>query len=1107
MRARYIIFLFIIIHMVSCGADDLDITPGVFQKLPSSHTKIKFNNRIEDTERASIRNFDNFYSGGGVAIGDVNNDGLPDIFFAGNLVPNCLYINKGNLKFEEVAEKAGVADKEFWSTGVNMFDFNGDGWLDIYVCHSGPTIFRSRQNHLYINNQDGTFTNKALEFGLVDNSISIQSALIDFDMDGDLDLFLLNNNNFKAMLTNKYQKRSANQKFDIQELAAKSPNANHKFNNILYENLGDNKYRKIDHGLNINRWGFAQGLSITDLNKDNFPDIYVSVDFEIPDFVYYNQGDGTFKDVNKDVLAHNSQSSMGIDVADLNNDTWPDIAICDMVSSDRVRNKTQMNQMNEQVILHLIEDRGYQNQYMFNVLQMNNGNGTFRDVGHLTNTATTDWSWAPLLADFDMDGDKDYFISNGFKRDTKDRDIRKAMIELAETDSGVSDMERLEQYTSTPLLNFVFENKGDYKFEDVSKKWGFTEKSFSNGAAYGDLDGDGDLDLVVNNVDNEAFVYKNTSIEKGKGNYLKVKFGQEPQNLNAKVTIYYDNSIQYQEYHPVRGYASTVEPILYFGLGNAEIVDSVKITWLYGKEKMYTNVNANTTVYASITESVQYKLANKQSTLFSKNVVLGDQIDYKHEENYFWDFDYETLLPHKQSTNGPSIAVGDVNGDDIDDFFVGGAHGQAAKLFIQKNGKFISQSENTWVQHKSHEDIGCTFVDIDNDGDQDLYVVSGGGGEFNHNDSKLIDRIYVNNGYGKFTYQENRLNSIVKSSGSCAKSIDFDQDGDLDLFVGGRLVPRKYPSPARSILWENRDGKLVDVTLEKAPGLERIGLVTDAIWLDVNDDKQLDLIVVGEWMRIEIFEQQQGVFTNATESYGLENTRGWWFSVAAADFDQDGDKDLVVGNLGLNNKFHASEEKPFEIYYNDFDDNGKPDIVLAKMDKGKQYIMRGKDCSSSQMPFIQEKYKTYRDFANAPIEDVLSTQKLDQSLHYSIKDFSSSYFRNDDGKFTRIQLPIEAQQSPLQDIVIKDINNDNLKDIIVAGNLFGAEVETASYDSGIGSVLINKGNNIFDPIPYCQSGILVSKDVRNLEFIEVMGSQHLFVANNNEELEIFKLKK
>jgi len=798
-------------------------------------------------------------------------------------------------------------------------------------------------------------------------------------------------------------------------------------------------------------------------------------DYWKPDFFYINS-EGNFSEENSLRLGHNSQFSMGVDIADFNNDTWLDIAVVDMVAPGRLRNKTLMTPMNETKFRFLTSTLGLQEQYMFNMFQMNHGNGRLGDIGQMLSMTQTDWSWTSLLVDFNMDGKKDYFVTNGFLRDTKNRDVaienRKEVLDKLHNNKENKPVENLSKFPSTPLRNYLFQNHGEFNFEDVSEKWGFNEKSFSNGAAYGDLDNDGDLDLVISNINSPAFVYKNLSVEHGNNNFLNFRIGHNPKNLNSKFTLFSNGSKQYIEYHPTRGYLSCMDNVVHFGLQSQTKVDSVIIEWIYGEELILRDIDVNQIIQLDI--SMAISKSENRTKVSAKNTLFTEVEDKSlpiHTENKYWDFKKEVLLPNRQSRHGPHISVADVNNDNIEDFFVGAPKGQQANIFIQKdNGNF----DRFPVFAKGYEDIGSLFFDYDNDGDKDLYVVSGGGGDVNQFSPETQDRLYNNDGNGNFKLAKGML-PMIRSSGSRVKANDFDKDGDLDLFIGGRVTPGKYPMTPNSILLRNDGDRFSNVIKEIAPDLQRIGMVTDFVWNDLNNDGFSDLIVVGEWMKIEVFIQSDGKLIKRTDDYFSEETRGWWFSIASEDMDNDGDLDLITGNLGLNNKFHASEG--------------------------------GKDCSTQQMPFIRDKFPKYEDFALATLEDVYSEEKLNSSLHYSITDFSSVYWENDNGQFIKHVLPKRAQISPIQDILIDDFDNDNHLDVIIAGNLFVTEIETASYDAGVGLFLKGNSTGHFTVVPSFESGLFLNKDVRDLSEILINQKKCFLVGNNNDRVQIVEINE
>ncbi|MGW9687152.1 VCBS repeat-containing protein [Flagellimonas sp. 2504JD1-5] len=1062
----------------------------LFTELPPSETRIHFINEIPENSAMNSMVYEYFYNGGGVAIGDIDNDGLPDIYLTANLKGNKLYKNLGNFKFQDITTKANVGSTFGWTTGVTMADVNADGWLDIYVCKSGKGKTANRKNLLYINNQNGTFIEKGAEYGLDFSGYSTQGSFFDYDKDGDLDMFLLNHN-VNPVNTNNPE----NFKTEKSELVGDClfRNDNGKFVNVSDE-----------AGIIQNSLGFGLGVSIGDLDQNGWPDIYVGNDYIEQDYLYFNNGDGTFTEKLKSTTGHISNFSMGTDIADINNDGFPDIMSLDMVAEDNYGIKTSMSGMNPKAFNHAV-DHGFHYQYMYNALQLNTGNGHFSEIGQMANISSTDWSWAPLLADFDNDGLKDLFVTNGLKRDFRNNDFKKYKLErLKQAQENGEEMPRVieELVQKTPqrkTQNFFFKNNGDLTYSKTSAAWGLSKNSFSNGAAYADLDNDGDLDLVINNIDEKATILQNNSHH----NFIQIKFKgstKNPNGVGAKVVIETAKGKQVVENYPTRGYQSAVEPMVHFGLLDSEKIEEIVIAWPDGHTQIISNIPTNQRL------TVDYQHANPSKDLNTfPNQIFSDitkvtSIDYKHHENQHDDFAKESLLPHKMSQFGPALAVADVNGDGLDDFFVGGASGSPGSLYIQNpDGTFFTNDSQTWLLDKEYEDVDAVFFDADNDGDNDLYVVSGSN-EWKSGNKQYQDRLYINDS-GKFKKESNRLPNNPYS-GSCAKPFDFDKDGDLDLFIGTRQQPQKYPYSETSLLLENNDGVFKDVTKEKAPGLINAGMVTDALWTDFDLDGQTDLILVGEWTKIALYQNNNGILEQ-NESI-LPNTEGWWNSLAGADFDDDGDIDYVVGNLGLNYKYTASSEAPFEVYSTDFDDNGTNDIVLGYYNQGSLFPLRGRECSSQQMPFIKEKFPSYHSFGSAKLVEVYGKEKLEQSLHLQSKTFASVYLENlGQGNFKTHPLPNEAQFSSINDIQIDDFDNDGFQDILVAGNLYQSEVETPRNDASLGLLLKGNGSSSFEPLPYSKSGVFLNADVKKMRSITLTNKKKgVLVASNNDSLRL-----
>lgn len=1060
---------------------------GGFELLNSEKTGIDFNNKINESPTFNHYFYSQMYVGSGVAIGDINNDGLADVFFGGNQVADRLYLNKGDFQFEDITKKSKVAVNSGWTWGVTMADVNADGYLDIYVSRNGISDkLEDRRNQLYINNQDLTFTEAAIQYGLADVGFSTQAVFFDMDNDGDLDMYQVNQVADKKLL-----------------LINKIPQDQFKyFKDRIYRN-DNGRFKDVSDEVGISR-DVAYGLSVnaTDFNNDGWTDLYVANDYAEPDFMYFNNGDGTFTNVINEQLKHITQLSMGSDTGDVNNDGLIDLITTDMTPEDHYRSKTNMASMSTEAF-HTMVDAGAHYQYMTNTLQINTGMGTFSDIANVAGISFTDWSWASLLVDLDNDGLKDIVISNGIKKDVDNNDYR---IKVSELGRGATLEKLFELSKNTPsqkISNYAFKNKGNMKFEKIAKDWGFDTPSFSNGMAYGDLDNDGDLDIITNNIDDLAFVYEN----KSNGNFLKINYEGPDLNkfsIGAKAKIYYNDKIQIEENSVTRGFISSVEHGSFFGLGKETEVDRVEVTWPNGNVNVFENVGANRTITAKFADAKPVESNYKENSQLLASIKTQDLgVNFKHEENDFDEYVDEILLPHNVSQNGPFVANEDVNGDGLDDMFVGGAFGQSGMLYLQtSNGSFIASESQPWTADKASEDLGCVFVDVDNDNDMDLYVASGGT-EVKAGDVLLRDRLYLNDGNGEFSKSTSALPRINEST-QCVKSGDIDGDGDMDLFVGTRLLPGFYAFPASSYLLINDGGKFTKASIEKAPALENIGMVTDAVFTDIDSDNDQDLIIVGEWMEIKVLENESGSFADVSSDYGLEDTRGMWWSITASDLDNDGDEDYIIGNLGKNNKFKASEEHPFKVFANDFDSNGTNDIVLAKYYKDDYVPVRGRECTSQQMPYVAEKFKDYHSFASSKLIDILPEDKVDEAVVYEIKSFESIILINDNGQLKRQTLPIQAQISPIKSSLVMDVNNDGNMDIITVGNHYGVEVETTRYDAGYGTVLLGDGANNFKFLSPDQSGFYVPTDSRDIINIEQGETNLIIVANNNEKLTLFR---
>ncbi|MBK8881555.1 MAG: VCBS repeat-containing protein [Bacteroidales bacterium] len=1068
----------------------------MFTSLSHTRTGIDFKNWVKESESFNVLDYGYLYNGAGVAVGDINNDGLEDIYFASNLTKNRLYINKGNFRFRDITDKAGVAGPGTWSTGVSMADINGDGFLDIYVCTSTDGRAQYRKNLLYINNGNSTFTESAAKYGIDDAAYSTHSIFFDYDKDGDLDLFVINHA-LNAMAVPKAELKKV-----------EDPNYEHK----LFKNTGD---RFVDvskeAGMIQNIMNFGLGVAVADFNNDKWPDIYVCNDYFEQDYLYINQHNGTFSDQLDKYFDHVSLSSMGTDAADINNDGFIDLLTLDMLPEDNYGQKLVAGPDNYDKV-SILKNTGFYHQSTRNMLQLNNHGSYFTEIGQYAGIYSTNWSWTPLLYDFDNNGLKDLYISNGYGKNNTHMDFIKLTVEEVIKKRGgapmMSRMGLVEKIPPTKLKNYLFRNNGDLTFTNVTDTLGDEMPSLSNGTAYADFDNDGDMDLVANQVNDYALVYRNNSSENGLNNFIKIRFegsGMNKEGIGSRVQVFCKDKTYTQEFMPSRGYMSSGSHSLIFGIGNAAVIDSLQVIWPDMREQVITSVGANQTITLRNNEATEpgFKTIPVYNPLF---VQLNEKslLDFRHTENEYNDFSRQILLPHMLSTQGPHIAGGDVNNDGLEDFFFSGAKGNPGRLYFQKkNGSFELVSQTCFEEDRESEDIGALFFDADGDKDLDLYVVSGGN-EFSQNSPDLQDRLYINKN-GKFTKSSGRIPGML-TSGSCVKAADIDNDGDEDLFVGGRLTPMAYPLPPRSYILEN-DGKgnFADVTLKYNKSLLNPGMVTDALWTDFNGDGKADLIVTGEWMKIRFFRNDGAMLTEITEECGLKDSEGWWNTITAVDLDRDGDPDYVAGNLGLNSQLKASIKEPVTIYAKDFDNNGSVDALMCYYIQGTSYPFYGKDDLQDQMPFIEKKYPTYESYTNQKITDIFSGPELSDAIVLKATVFQTSYLENlGNNRFRLSPLPREAQYSPVYAINTGDYNKDGNTDILLAGNFFGTRIKFGEYDANKGLVLTGNGKGVFTPLGDQQSGLNIRGEVRDIRSLKLSSGKSILVfAINNDSVKIY----
>ena len=1091
----FLLVILTILLSFSCK-DDNDRKEKAFRILNPLETGISFSNSLRENDSLNYFTYGYLYMGGGVSAGDINNDGLIDLFFSGNQVPNKLYLNKGNLEFEDITEKAGISGDTRWYTGVTMADVNNDGFLDIYCSVGGK--FKPNDNQLFINNGNNTFREEAKKYGVADSGNSVQATFFDYDLDGDLDLYIANYPPTSFNAPNSYY-------------AFKKNNPKEVETDKLFRN-DNNTFTDVTKEAGLLSFGLTLSATVGDVNQDGWPDLYVSNDFSTPDLFYINNKNGTFSEKVKSTTKNTSFYGMGVDIADFNNDGLLDILQVDMMAKNNRRAKANMASMNPALFWSTVNS-GFHYQFMQNSLQINNGvlNDSlpnFSNVSRLAGISSTDWSWGPLFADLNNDGWKDIFVSNGTRREINNRDYFNGVEKGAKVQEN-SLMKSLA-IPSEPIDNFVFQNNGDLTFKQTNEEWGLVFKGFSNGGVYADLDNDGDLEIVTNNIDDVASIFENTNKEKN--NHLTLKFkGPEknPFGVGVKVSLNNKNFKQFQELTMTRGFQSSVAPQLHFGLAQIDNIDSLIVTWPDKKQQQLTNLKSNQLITLDYKNAMYPQETQKidDITLFETIKDSTRTVNYKHIENFHDDFAKEVLLPHKTSMFGPGIAIGDLNGDQLDDIYIGGASKSPGGIYFQENEKFIKQENEITQKDKAFEDMDALIFDADNDGDNDLYVVSGGN-EFSPDSKMLQDRLYINNGKGEFTKPASVLPEMI-TSGSRVHPFDFDKDGDLDLFVGGRLIPENYPLPADSYILENvstsDNPKFINITDKVAPSLENLGMVTDASWTDIDNDGWTDLLIVGEWMPITILKNNNGIFKDVTEDFGLKETNGWWFSIQDGDFDGDGDIDFIAGNLGLNYKYKANKDETFDIYFNDFDKNKKNDIVLSYFNDGEKFPVRGRECSSQQIPAIKSKFKNYDSFSTATLEDIYTGGDLDKSLHYQVKTFASVYIENQGDTFKIHQLPNEAQVSSINKILVEDFNKDGHLDAVIAGNLYASEVETPRADASIGLFLKGNGDGSFSIISPRESGFVMSGDTKDMSILKTNSSTFIVGAKNNDYLQTIRI--
>ena len=1085
----------------------------LFTRLPSSYTGVRFANTLTESREKNVFTYRNYYNGGGVAIGDLTGDSLPELVLTANQGGPSVYLNLGQFRFREVTKATGLETaSDSWTTGVTLADVNGDGRLDIYLSRAGMAEPPGRRNQLWINarveNGVPRFEEKASDLGIADEGYTTHSAFIDYDRDGDLDLFIINNSPRPVSSFGSRNVRTVRHRF-----------GGHK----LYRNDGA-RFADVSApaGIYGSEVGFGLGLAVSDVNRDGWPDIYVANDFFERDYLYLNKGDGSFAESLEKQMPYSSYFSMGLDIADVDNDGWTDIYTTDMLPQNEERLKTTSAFDSWDVYQAKIRT-GYGRQFMRNMLHRNNGNGTFTDIGQYAGVSRTDWSWSALIADLDLDGLKDIYVTNGLLRDVTSQDYvaflaNQETMDEATKSRKVDFMKLVNAMTSTPIPDYAFRNKGDWTFSNEAASWGLDAPNISSGAAYGDLDGDGAPDLVVNNVNEEAFVYRNNARTLHKdSHFLTVKLDGDGRNrfaVGARVTLRAEGKQFVQEVAPARGFQSSVDYALTFGLGNCDVVDTLTVEWPDGRTSTQLRVATNQRVTlrqgdaqpgsrSPAIAGSPFPPPGSRKLLVDVTDELG--MDWSHRENAFVDFDRERLMPRMVSTEGPHVAVADVNGDGLDDFYIGGAKDQPGALFVQQpNGRFARSNAPVFGADSTSEDVGAAFFDANGDRQPDLYV-SSGGNEFSEMAPALQDRLYLNDGRGQFRRSDGL--PVEGTSGSRVATADYDGDGDLDVFVGGRVVPWRYGADPLSILLRNDGrGRFTDVTAELAPDLARAGMITDAVWRDADGDGRSDLVVVGEWMPITVFRNAGGGRLTRLTVASLAHTSGWWNRIVAGDFTGDGRVDFIVGNAGLNSRCQASEKEPVTMVAKDFDKNGYAEQLVSCYNEGVSYPLVMRDDLIKTLPMLKARYLNYKNYARQTVTDMFPAADLADAISRRAETFATTLVRNDGGgKFTLVPLPREAQLAPVFGILPHDVDGDGKMDVLLAGNLDEVKLDIAAMHASYGLVLRGDGRGGFTPMTMAESGFFVPGQARDIQRLRTRDGALIVVTRNNDRPLLFRL--